>query len=79
MKITFEFGRRGQHSVRKQNELLLATVETLTEQLVAAKVELADTREQLNDALADRLARGHQMRQGLRVIQGGPARFQLER
>lgn len=78
MRLTLEFGRRGQHSVRKQNEMLMATIEVLTEKLHETQDELVDTKAQLREALSDRVARGHQMRQGLRVVQGGQARFQLE-
>ena len=78
MKISFEFGRRGQHSVRKQNEMLLMTIEVLTEKLRTEQEARLEIESQLRDALSDRVARGHQMRQGLQVINGGQARFQLE-
>lgn len=78
MKITFEFGRKGQHSVRKQNEMLLVTVQELAKQLSEERAGHATTKEQLRDALNDRVVKGHQMRKALTVINGGQARFQLE-
>jgi hypothetical protein len=78
VKITFDFGRKSQHGIREQNKLLLVTVESLAKQLSETREELAMARGQLRDALSDRVVKGHQMRQGLRVVQGGQARFQLE-
>lgn len=78
MKISFEFGRRGQHSVRKQNEMLLVTVEELARQLTEERAGHAATKGQLREALGARVIKGHQMRQALTVVNGGKARFQLE-
>lgn len=79
MKITFEFGRKAQHSVRKQNEILLVTVEALRQQLEAERAKNTDLEGQLREALGARIAKGHRMRQALTVVNGGQARFQLER
>lgn len=78
MKFTFEFGRRGQHSARKQNETLLLALEAMAQKLTEEQQAHEETKQQLREALSDRVARGHQMRQGLRVVSGGQARFQLE-
>ena len=79
MKFTFEFGRRGQHSVRKQNEALLLAMEAMAQKLTEEQQAHEETRKQLREALEDRLSRGHRMRQGFQVVSGGQARFQLER
>lgn len=82
MKITFEFGRRNAHSLREQNKRLLAQNELLTDSLLAEKVEHGITKAQLQMALEARVEQRHRSiaanSQGLKVIQGGAARFQLD-
>lgn len=78
MKINIEFGGRGRHTMAAQNRALNAAVEALAIALEEERKAHAETREMYVQALQDRVSRGHRMRQGLRVVHGGEARFQLE-
>lgn len=86
LKITVGFGRKGQHSMRVRNQHLETQVEALTTALEASNAENGELREQLKEALSERVAKGHRMTsQGLRLVQGPvvravegtPGRFQI--
>lgn len=78
MKITIElWNRKNQHSVRKQNEMLLVTLESMARELAEEREAHAETKKLLREALSTRVAKGHSMRQALKVVEGGQARLQL--
>jgi hypothetical protein len=71
IKISIGFGRRGQHSMRVQNQNLETQVQVLTGALTKVNEENKELKEQLSEALRERVAKGHRMTsQGLRLVKG---------
>ena len=50
MKITFEWGQKGRHSLRRQNEALIRALESMTGELERAKAKIESV-EQYSDLL----------------------------
>ena len=71
IKISVGWGRKGQHSLRTRNQELETQVGALTTALAAEQAENEELREQLKEALVERIKKGHRMNSvGLRLMKG---------
>lgn len=62
MEIRIAFGRKNQHSLRTRNQNLETQVRVLTEALEKSNEDNEGLRDQLKEALADRIAKGHRLK-----------------